>query len=153
MCRGVAALSINQMMRIGKVGEPISIGGVDIHANDIVLCDEHGSVVVRRHHWPDILEMCETIVKQNKKAWELIRSGKPMTDRHLRAEHKVLDSLAPAEEATSEPPATPNPLPLPPQTARKLPLDAAALLRLRTRSPRWTDKVVPQASRGSDTET
>lgn len=86
--RGTAMLGTRQFMRLAKINDRISISGVDIHAGDIVLADEHGAVVVRRKRLQEVIDLCEYGAKHDKMVMEAINKGATMREatQHARME-------------------------------------------------------------------
>lgn len=76
-------------MRLGKVGEKITISGVDVHNNDIVLADENGVVVVLERQLKEVIASCEYGVKYNRIVREAIDSGSS-ADVAIRHADKIL---------------------------------------------------------------
>ncbi|ROW10418.1 hypothetical protein VMCG_01805 [Cytospora schulzeri] len=84
--RGTAALGTREHMRLAKANETITIGGVDVRSDDMLLADENGVVVIRYGRIQEVLESCEYGVRHDKAARQAISSGSTMKEalRHAR---------------------------------------------------------------------
>lgn len=72
-------------MRLGKVREKITIGGMDVHNNDLLLADENGVVVVLEQKLKLVIAACEYGVKHNKMVRQAIESGATTDEAFLHA--------------------------------------------------------------------
>ncbi|KUI58989.1 hypothetical protein VP1G_06231 [Cytospora mali] len=91
LSRGVAALGTKQFMRLGKVNELITINGVMVRPDDVVLADAHGAVVVRQQRLEKVIEMCELRVQQKKLVRKDIENRKTMGDAIEHVKRKFGD--------------------------------------------------------------
>lgn len=72
----------------GRIGHRVSIGGVGVHAGDLVLADEDGVVFVEREELAAVIPLARAKVADEAKRLESIRSGStaaPWLDKALRA--------------------------------------------------------------------
>lgn len=76
--RGTAMLGTREFMRLGKINDKITVSGVDVRADDIVLADENGAVVVQERRLEDVIESCEYGAKHDKMVLEAVKSGMTM---------------------------------------------------------------------------
>ena len=92
LSRGTAALGPKMFMRLGKVNEKITISGVVVYKDDILLADENGVVVVRPQQLVEVLELCKDVVEQSRVMLKEIYSGKAM--QHALDEGRKLHSAS-----------------------------------------------------------
>lgn len=94
--RGTAPLGPRQYMRLAKVNEPIHIGGTDIFADNIILADEDGVVVVHPRLIAEVLSACDKAAKRQAVLRRAIDEGKSMEVAQVE-EHDFLAGLKKAE--------------------------------------------------------
>ncbi len=79
-CRNLSALTTRRQNLGGRLGEPVSCGGVTVHTGDVILGDEDGVVVVPRAEVDSVLERALVKEAQEEKMRANLRSGMTLVE-------------------------------------------------------------------------
>lgn len=77
-CKNLSALTTRKQNLGGRLGEPISCGGVTVSTGDLVLGDEDGVVVVPFQQVDDVLVKALAKEAQEEKVRALLQEGLPL---------------------------------------------------------------------------
>lgn len=86
-CKNLSALTTRKQDLGGRLGEPISCGGVPVATGDLVLGDEDGVVVVPFEQVDDVLVKALAKEAQEAKMRELLHAGLPLAKAAEEARH------------------------------------------------------------------
>jgi len=86
-CKALSALTTRKQALGGRLGEPISCGGVPVATGDLVLGDEDGVVVVPFEQVDDVLVKALAKEAQEAKMRELLHAGLPLAKAAEEARH------------------------------------------------------------------
>lgn len=86
-------------LRLQAMGEPVSIGGISVKENDLVVVDDTGIVVVPRQELPRVLSEAERILAVDHAVEKGVRAGKSFADSAADANYIPLKKSAFPQDA------------------------------------------------------
>ncbi len=88
--RGIVQQSLRGRSACLGYGIPVEIGGVVVHANDLIIADDNGVVVVPRDRVDEVLRVARIIKATENRIVAAIRSGEDSIEVHKRINYDDL---------------------------------------------------------------